>query len=101
PPPPPYPRPRSTGIRGYLGKRSSVLCSRHMENTLPRPLLTIFWCVQVSQRPAFTEVRLSLTQVRGRGAKVAPDARCKAAASGRHSLGATDQRGAPMDPRLN
>ncbi len=36
-----------------------------MENTLPRPLLTTFWCVQLSQSPALTQLRLSLLRIRG------------------------------------
>src|SRR3954467_2362602 len=72
-----------------------------MEKTLPRPLFTIFCCVQVSHSPALTQVRLPLTQVRGRISEVAPFARCGRAASGRDSLGAIDHEGAHMDPRLN
>src|SRR3954453_11575304 len=72
-----------------------------MENTLPRPLFTIFCGVQLSQSPALTQVKLALTQVRGRISEVAPFARCGRAASGRDSLGAIDHEGAHMDPRLN
>ena len=33
---------RSTGMRGYFGKRSSVFERRHIENTLPRPVRISF-----------------------------------------------------------
>ena len=43
---------RSTGIRGYLGKRSSVFDRSHIENELPRVLAITFWWTQLSQSPA-------------------------------------------------
>ena len=33
---------RSTGMRGYFGKRSSLFERRHIENTLPRPVRISF-----------------------------------------------------------
>ena len=56
-----------------------------MEKTLPRPLLIRFWCTQLSQSPAFTELRLALSGVRGRGVEVAPDARSRIAKLSVHS----------------
>src|SRR5215213_647956 len=57
--------------------------------------------MQLSQRPAFTEVRLPLSQVRGQTPEVAVNARCAKGASARDSMSAIDSRGAPMDPRLH
>jgi hypothetical protein len=45
-----------------LGNRSGSVFERsHIENVLPRVLLTTRWCLHVSQRPAFTVGRIVAT----------------------------------------
>ena len=58
---------RSTGRRGYFGKRSSNLTRSHMEKRLPRVLPTIRWWRQVSQRPAFMILKRRLAVAHGSG----------------------------------